>query len=401
MNLDKKNMIKILGIVTFAIVLFSCVMNVSQVGVAVEAVTAFLMPFAVGVAIAFFINVPMRFIETKIFKKWTKLPKLKRAISLVLGILFLIILIGVVLLVIIPQMITTISEIDFEGYINKIIAFVEKTLVDYPWIIEEFNNFLVDFDQEIQKFIQSALTWLSTGLTSVIDVAGNMIGGIVSGFIGFFFAIYLLVDKENLSRQAKMAIYSVTSEEKADKIIKIARLSDKSFSNFISGQCLEAIILGILFAIAMKIFGMPYVSLISVLIGFTALIPVVGGFIGCLIGAFLILMQDPMQAVWFIVMFIVIQQLEGNLIYPRVVGNSVGLPPIWVLALVTIGGNLMGIFGIIIMIPIGSVVYALFREFVYKKIGTKSDRVKKIAEKPPEPAVKTKKFSRKGKSKKQ
>ena len=170
--------------------------------------------------------------------------------------------------------------------------------------------------------------------------------------------------KETLACQGKQILYALFRQSGAEKILYVCSLSNKTFSRFISGQCLDACILGIMFFIAMTIAGLPYAMLISVLIAFTALIPMVGAFIGCVIGALLILMVSPLKALIFVIMFLVLQQLEGNLVYPHVVGNSVGLPSIWVLVAITIGGNLMGVIGMILFIPLCSVLYAIFRLYV-------------------------------------
>ena len=179
-------------------------------------------------------------------------------------------------------------------------------------------------------------------------------------------------------------LYSLISEHHADETIRILRLTKATFSNFISGQCLEACILGCLFAVAMAIFKMPYISLVSVIIAVTALIPVVGAFVGCILGAFFILVNNPIQALTFVIMFLVIQQLENNLIYPRVVGTSIGLPGMWVLVAVTIGGDLMGVGGMLLMIPVTSVIYALLREFTDKRLSERNIPQEKLQNQPPE-----------------
>ena len=179
------------------------------------------------------------------------------------------------------------------------------------------------------------------------------------------------MSKEKLATEAKQTVLAVFPERAADRILYIAALAQRTFSRFISGQCLEACILGTLFFIAMTVAGMPYALLIAVTIAFTALIPLVGAFIGCVVGALLILMESPLQAVIFIIMFLVIQQIEGNLIYPHVVGNSVGLPPIWMLIAITIGGNAMGIFGMILFIPLCSVLYSVARVMIYDTLSIK------------------------------
>ena len=195
--------------------------------------------------------------------------------------------------------------------------------------------------------------------------------GVTTFVIAFVFACYILLQKEKLRVQVRKVMYAFLSEKRVEWCLEVSSLTARSFSNFLTGQCVEAMILGMMFFIAMTIFNMPYAMLVGVLIAFTALIPIFGAFIGCVIGAFLILMVDPLQALGFVIMFLVLQQIEGNLIYPKVVGSSVGLPSIWVLAAVTVGGSLMGVVGMLIFIPIVSVVYNLFRASVYKRLRKK------------------------------
>ena len=227
-------------------------------------------------------------------------------------------------------------------------------------------------------------------LNSTVSVASSIVSGIVNFVMSFIFAIYILLQKERLGRQVKQILYALFKEEFVDQVIEIGRLSELTFSRFLSGQCLEAVILGTMFVIAMSIFRFPYALLVGVLIAFTALIPIFGAFIGCFIGAFLILIVDPVKAFWFVVMFIILQQVEGNLIYPHVVGSSVGLPSLWVLVAVTLGGNLMGIPGMLIFIPALSVLYTLGRALVYRRLSLRNisrdkwAQSKVLPEKPPE-----------------
>ncbi|MBQ8827075.1 MAG: AI-2E family transporter, partial [Oscillospiraceae bacterium] len=324
----------------------------------------------------FVINVPMRGIEKHLFPKKTKLDKLRRPLALVLTLLAVVLVLAFVGFAVIPQLGETIKTlaVKIPDYMNTVSAYITDILAKYPNLQEQFMSINIDWE----GIISSVSSWLFSGVESTIDVAGSVINGIVSAVIGFIFALYILLQKERLGRQARMIVYGILNEKTADKFFKVTEMSSTAFANFISGQCLEACVLGGLFAIAMAILRMPYITLVSVLIAFTALIPVVGAFIGCGVGAFLIFMQDPMQAVWFIVMFLVIQQIEGNLIYPKVVGDSVGLPAIWVLAVVTIGGKLMGVVGMLIMIPLSSVLYALFREYICVKLRSRSVRVQKM-----------------------
>lgn len=381
MDLNKKTIIKITGILSFCIILYCALQNMSAVKSGISTVMGYATPFIIGGALAFMINVPMRFVERHLFAKNRKFDKLRRPCALVLTLLIIAAVIVLVCIAVIPQIADTVKVLaaSMPGYMDKANAFVQGLFNKYPQLNMVFSNIRqIDWN----SIISTVTGWISNGLgstiSSTISAAGSAINGVVSTVVGFVFAIYILLQKETLGRQIRMIVYSIFAEKAADKFFYITDMSAKTFSNFLSGQCLEACILGCLFAIAMLIFRMPYIMLISVLIAFTSLIPVVGAFIGCAVGAFLIFMQNPVQALWFIVMFLVIQQIEGNLIYPRVVGNSVGLPAIWVLSVITIGGKLMGVIGMLIMIPLSSVIYALIREFVYKKLRTKNTRIQKM-----------------------
>ena len=225
-----------------------------------------------------------------------------------------------------------------------------------------------DWDEIIKKISSLLQNMASTMLDSGIGAITNIVGALVNFLIGFVFAIYILLSKESLGSQSKQIIYALLKEKQADKIVEVCSISYRIFSKFLSGQCLEACILGGMFVVVMTIFNLPYALLIGVLIAFCALIPIVGAFIGCGVGVFLILMVSPVKALIFLGLFLVLQQVEGNLVYPKVVGNSVGLPSIWVLAAVTIGGNLMGVIGMLIFIPLCSVAYTLFRMYVKRKL---------------------------------
>lgn len=378
MKLDRSTVLKITGILTFCILLYCALQNTAAVKGGISTVMSYLNPFIVGGAIAFIINVPMRFIERHLFPKAKKLDKLRRPLALILALLAIAAIIVLVCIIVIPQIADTLSTltVNIPQYMDNAKAYVNKTLEKYPELQEEFQSYTGKINW--QSVITSVTGWVSNGVVSTINVAGSAISGIVSAVVGFVFAIYILLQKERLGRQVRMIAYSLLPEKAADKFFKISNMTSDTFSKFLSGQCLEACILGSMFAIVLAIFRMPYVALISVLIAFTALIPIVGAFIGCVVGAFLIFMISPVKAVWFVVIFLVLQQIEGNFIYPKVVGSSVGLPAIWVLAVVTVGGKLMGVIGMLVMIPLSSVLYAIFREFIYNKLKTKTERVQKM-----------------------
>lgn len=219
---------------------------------------------------------------------------------------------------------------------------------------------------------------MSGVLNSTLDLASSIIGGVVGSVVAVVFAAYILLQKERLGRQFRQLLYAYLPEHHADRITEVGTLSYRTFSRFLSGQCLEAVILGCMFFLTMSILRFPYALTISVLITVTALIPIFGAFIGCIVGAFLILTVDPMQALWFVVLFLILQQVEGNLIYPHVVGSSVGLPSIWVLAAVTIGGSVMGIAGMLIFIPLCSVFYTLLRHSILNRLRARKIPQEKI-----------------------
>lgn len=344
----------------------------------------FMKPFIYGGVIAFILNIPLRFIENRIFKKWTgkAAEKLKRPIGIVLSILFVVLILNIVVMTVAPQLGKTLVELG-----NRIPVFAEEVVVkleavsaEYPQLekyVADLENIQIDWQSALDSLIQFLKNGMTNVLSSTVTMAGSIIGGVMNLFIGFIFAIYILGQKEVLCNQGKRIVSAFCSERTERFVLKVCSIANRNFSNFISGQCTEAVILGSMFVIVMTIFRMPYALLVGVLIAFTALIPIVGAFIGCFVGAFLILVNNPMQALIFIVMFLVIQQIEGNLIYPKVVGNKVGLPSIWVLMAVSIGGSLFGVAGMLFFIPLISTFYMLLRDTVNERNARKQKKEKK------------------------
>lgn len=358
---NKKFLRNVLGIATFCILLYWGLQNMDRVATFLGMVGGLLLPFLLGAAMAFILNVPMRAIETHLPQK---LQRAHRGISLVLTLAAVVGVVMVVSLLVLPQLKNTVQTIAarMPAFWAQAQRWANELMIRYPeladWLSEAGNL-------NLRNVTQQVMDWLKNGGLALVGNTVTAATGIISGFVNFFialiFAIYLLFQKETLSRQGRMLLFAWMRPEHAEKVLEVVRLANKTFSNFLSGQCLEACILGALFAVGMLLFRMPYVLLVSVLIAVTALIPVFGAFIGCFVGAFLILIQNPMQAVVFVILFLVIQQIEGNLIYPRVVGGSVGLPSVWVLAAVTLGGSMFGVVGMLVMIPLCSVLYSLLR----------------------------------------
>lgn len=340
-----------------------------------------LLPFIIGGVIAFILNIPMKGIEDKILKKWKGkfADKAKRPISMVLAIVFVFAIVALVVVAVVPQLRTTFETLGakIEPFREKVLIWLRSLLVDYPELQEQIAD-LSKMEFNWESIISSVGGFLKNGvgnvLGSTITIAGNIIGGVVNALIAFIFAIYILVQKEKLQDQGSRIIDAYTKTKWNQCIREVLKRLHGNFTNFICGQCLEAVILGCLFIIFMTIFQMPYAVMIGTLIGFTSLIPIVGAFIGCGVGAFMILIDNPIQALWFVILFLIIQQLEGNLIYPKVVGNSVGLPSIWVLMSVTVGGSLFGVAGMLVFIPLMSTLYSLLRDDVNRRNGARPGR---------------------------
>ncbi len=369
--LNKENMKKILLLCFLVILMFVAIENIGTLFTILGKVIDLIFPFILGGCIAFVFNVPMKKIEGELFKKNPSF-KGKRAISYILSLLIVLLVLGLATFVIVPELIDTIRQLTEQ--LPDFIKQVQEFFTEFRNKNPEIANFTKDIDLDyegIYKKAVSVLTGASGVLSSTVGVVSSIVSGFATFFIAFAFSIYILFRKEELARQFKKVLYATFSEKVVGKFIDICELSNRTFSSFITGQCLEACILGLMFFVTMSIFGMPYTILISVLISLTALIPIFGAFIGCAVGAILILIQSPKQALIFVIMFLVLQQIEGNLIYPHVVGGSVGLPSIWVLVAITIGGDLMGVAGMLIFIPLCSVLYSLFRDFINGKIDKK------------------------------
>ena len=378
MKLDKENMRKMRELILFTIIILIALWNYKMIFDAIVFILGIVLPFLVGGAIAFVLNVPMSFFEEKIFynrhlKDKKIANRLARPVSLVLTIAVLIGVVVLVMFVVIPELTKTILSLGktIQAFVPEAQRFLEELFTDNS----EIRAWLDSLNLDVDQIMNSAVSFFQNGAGNVLNSTVSAIGSIVSGVttfvIAFVFACYVLLQKEKLRVQVQKVLYAFLPDKKVESVMEVCSLTSKTFSSFLAGQCVEALILGTMFFVVMSIINMPYALLVGVLIAFTALIPIFGAFIGCFVGAFLILMVDPLQALIFVIMFLVLQQIEGNFIYPKVVGSSVGLPSIWVLAAVTIGGSLMGVVGMLIFIPIVSVIYTLFRSSVYKRLGNK------------------------------
>ena len=384
-----KSVLKKLFVLAAGCILFAwLVLDTARATAMFSTVWNLISPFVVGAGIAFVFNVPMRAIERQLAD--IRRAGFRRLLSIVLTILCLVLIIMFVFELLIPQIRLTVASLSqtIPVFIEGLAAKLMVMMQDHPelraWIQEALKLESLDWNTILTETLGFLSNQMSTVMGGAVSVIGSVTGAIINMVVSIAFAIYCLSRKEILSRQGRRLLYSFLSENHADQVIRVLRLTNSTFSNFISGQCLEACILGCLFAVAMAIFKMPYISLVSVVIGVTALIPVVGAFVGCILGTFLILVNNPIKALTFVIMFLVIQQLENNLIYPRVVGTSIGLPGMWVLVAVSVGGDLMGVGGMLLMIPVTSVIYALLREFTDKRLAERGIPPEKLQNQPPE-----------------
>ena len=346
-----------------------------------------LSPFILGGCIAFIANVPMRFFEGKLVK--IQQAGLKRAVALVITFVAVAIVLGGVFLLLIPQLIETV-----EIFIPAVYDFflelgvsIEKFLQNNPEAMNLLQSTSGGESFDLATLVQNGVAFLGNSVTTILQSAVSTIGSVASFamdlFVAIVFAVYCLFQKETLARQGRKILYAFMKERSADRIIYILRLSNSTFSNFLSGQCIEVCILGVMIAVAMAILKLPYIPLVSVLVAVTAFVPIVGAWAGFVIGAFFMLVNDPMQAVWFIIMFIIVQQIEGNLIYPKVVGNSIGLSGMWVIVAISVGGDLFGILGMLLMIPFASVLQTVIREEVIVRLNQRIINPDKLQAQPP------------------
>ena len=405
MHIEKKTLKNIFIGVGACIILYWILHETERVKSVYALIAGVVSPFVLGAAIAFVLNVPMRGIES-LFGKIRNL-NIRRLISVILTFVAVLLVLTLVFLLLIPQLSTTIQSLIPKLYTfvvdcgNRITGFLEQNPQIMQWVTENTDFENLDWANLAQK----AISLLGTSASKIVDGAFSAIGSITDALvdvvIAIVFSLYCLFQKESLARQGRKLLYAFIPEKFADNTIRILRLTNSTFSNFLSGQCIEVCILGCLFAVTMAVFKMPYIPLVSVLVAVTAFVPVVGAWVGCVLGAFFILVANPIQAVWFVVMFLILQQIENNLIYPRVVGTSIGISGMWVLVAVGVGGELMGVGGMLLMIPIASVIQTLLREATGKRLNSKGIPQDKLQAQPPELVSKIKQKLRTKKSKKE
>lgn len=373
--LNKRLLKYVFWITLIIAVAYTAVTQPQKIGAVIGGAISLLSPFIIGFCMAYVVNLLLRPLERFWMWIWHKakrqklISKTKRPLCLTLSFLVVLGVIFAIVFMIIPALKDTV--VSFANKVPQYAKTVESwyyALVDF---LENYNFELPEISLDINKITDFAKSVISNYGSNVLDTTVNVTASIVSAIVdivlGLVFAIYLLAQKEKLGNQTRRAATAILGPERSKRVVDFTALTNSVFTKFVTGQLTEACIIGVLCFIGMSIFKMPYAGIISILVGFTALVPIFGAFIGTAVGAFLILLESPIKAVWFVVFIIILQQLEGNLIYPRVVGKSVGLPGIWVLTAVTVGGGLFGVLGMLFSVPICSVLYVLFRNFVNKK----------------------------------
>ena len=402
MELDSKNMKKILIIVAFGIILYMTLQNFDIISNSFQNFTNILSPFILGACIAFVVNIPMKFIENKLLNIKTKrktryvrkvgeneqfrvenenniknnnklFNKSKRFISIFLSLFIIIFVIVWLMSLVIPELVNVIKN--FIQYLTRlpleIKPYIEQIAATYPELGNELSEFQIDFS----NILNTLISFLKNAGSGLVGFVGNAISITISGvatlIVGIIFTFYLLMSKEKIGKNFRRIVLAYLPQKYANKVLEITTLSKDAFTNFITGQLKEAMILGVLCYIGMLILQLPYSLTISLLTMVTALVPIFGAFIGATIGVILLLAVSPVKAIVFLIFIIVLQQIETNLIYPKVMGKSVGLPGIIVLVAITIGGSLKGIFGMLVALPIASIAYTLLRASVDKRLKEK------------------------------
>ncbi len=388
MKIEKKTIFRISLAVLGCIAFYWVLHETERVKTVIQYLGNIFSPFFVGGVLAFILNVPMRAIESKL--KFIKSEKPQRIIAILLTLLVIALVVACVVMLLIPQIKDTIDLLltqlpDFYVRVqNQFIEFLAAHPDLNAWVSENIDLHAFDWSVILEKAAEFISSGVGTALARVVAAVKDIFSLAFNLVISVVFAFYCLACKETLARQGRRLLYCLLKEKHADFVVRVLRMTNSAFSNYFTGQCLEAVILGLMFVPAMAIFKMPYIPLICVLITITALVPLVGAFVGCAFGAFFILVTDPMLAVGFVIMFLVIQQIEGNLIYPRVVGESIGLSGMWVLLAVAVGGGTMGAVGMFLMVPFASVLYTLLREFAHGRLDERDIPQEKLEAQPPE-----------------
>ncbi len=373
MELNKKNVKMLIFVIAMGILIFLGLQNMNLVFSFLGWILSVFTPMLIGLAFAFIFNVPLKFFERKVFTRkdgTSRLGKATRPISLLLSVLLVLAIIAAILLLIIPELINSIITLiqNLPDTFINLQNWVEQLSEDHPQFKEFFMSTNINWNEIINSFVGTIQDISINFVSQALNILVGTVSLVVNIFLGLIFSIYFLLQKEQLSAQFKKLTYAFIPESKADIVVSIFKLTGDTFSRSVAGSMLECTILGTITITAMVIFGFPYAMMIGVIVAVMALIPMFGVTIGIIIGALLILTVNPTQAIWFVVMMIIIQQIEGNLIYPRVAGSVMGLPALWVMTSIIVGGQMFGFVGMLVIVPIVSVLYTILRRVVHVRL---------------------------------
>lgn len=366
---------RILGFIAFGVVIYAVLMNLGSVMESFKTLTALLLPVAVGLILAFVINVPMKGFEklyTKLLSKMgrkTEGGKIKglHGISLLSAFICIILVFILMFTMLIPELVSSVTSlyIAVEAKAPQWIDFLR----DQEWELDAVTDWLADFD--LKALLEGAIGGVGTVMDSIVGITTSTVSSVITAGFGLIIAIYVLLSKDDLTRQSKKLLYGYCKRSIADRICSVARMINETYTKFLSGQCVEAVILGFLIFISLSIFKMPYAGLIGVMTALLSFIPYIGAFLSCFIGAILVLLLSPSKVILFIIVFQVAQFIENQFIYPHVVGNSVGLSALWTLVAVLVGGNLFGLLGMIFFIPLTAVIYNIVSGNLSRRLAKK------------------------------
>lgn len=377
---------KLIFFISFTVGLIFVLFHIENVSNVISYILSLFGPLLVGIGVAYVVNVLVRFIENKLFaplnkKGWKQWLKLRRGISILLAFTFLSLVVWLFIIYIVPEFISSLSFFseNLPAYINQFSQWLTGLANEFDWSKETQSLLKVDWTKPLEKVTQT----VSDLATSLVSATISIASGIISFVLSVIFSIYILFSKERLIRNIRRVLYAFLPKEKAQRLVAVGVLTNRTFSGFVTGQMTEAIIIGSLCYLGMTVMGLPYAIMISVIISMTSLVPILGAYLGGAIGAFVLLMINPIYSLWFLIFLVLLQQFEGNVIYPRVVGNSIGLPGLWVMIAILLCGNLFGIIGILLGVPLFSVFYALLRQETELKLKEREITEEEVMGKPP------------------
>lgn len=369
MKLDRRTVRTILLIITFAVALFTAAQNLGAIYGAVRTVWGVFSVVITGLALAFVLNVPMKLFEERLLYGMSEdrrapVRRLRRPLSIVGA---LVVTLGVVVIlfaVLLPRLIDTVVVVaeSLPAYVEKFIGWVEHVLERFNLESGELLDLSINWSQATKQFIDSLTSSMGDIIGTATNVGTSVAGALVDGLFSLVIALYVLAEKEQICAFARRVATNFLPQRAAGGLVTIANMASETFTNFIAGQLMDSLILGVLCYIGMRIFQFPHAEVISIVIGVTSLVPLVGSFIGEIIGAFLILISSPLKALLFMVFILCLQQVEGSFIYPKVVGKSVGLPGVAVFSAVLVGGNIAGVTGALLGAPICAMLYAILQQ---------------------------------------